>query len=162
MKLNVQKRLAASVLRGSQKRVKFDPDKLSEIKEAITKHDIAGLVNKGVIGMTPKIGVSRGRARKIHEQKKKGRRKGQGSRKGKATARLPAKESWMNRIRLQREFLNELKEKDLVTLPTFREIYRKAKGGFFRSKRHIKVYLEDNELFVKTEKSDKSEKVVKK
>lgn len=161
MKLNVQKRLAASVLRGSQKRVRFDPEKLSEIKEAITKHDITGLINKGVIGIKPKVGVSRGRARALHDQKKKGRRKGHGSRKGKATARTPAKESWMNRIRLQREFLAELKEKNLVTLDTYREIYGKAKGGFFRSKRHIKIYLQDNELFAKTDKTEAAAKTEK-
>jgi large subunit ribosomal protein L19e len=149
MKLNVQKRLAASVLRASEKRVWFDPQRLTEVKEAITKHDIANLINKGAIGIRPKVGVSRGRARKIKVQKSKGRRKGQGSRGGKFTARSPAKESWMNRIRLQREFLAELKEKKLISLATYRDIYGKAKGGFFRSRRHVKIYLTDNDLFEK-------------
>ena len=149
MKLNVQKRLASSVLNASEKRVWFDPEKLSEIKEAITKQDISSLINKGVIGLKPKRGVSRGRARERRSQKIKGRRRGPGSRKGKATARSPAKRVWINKIRLQRGFLKELIDKKLITLSTYHSIYKKAKGGFFRSRRHIKVYLEDNDLFVK-------------
>ncbi len=149
MKLDVQKRIAAAVLKSSEKRVWFDPEKLSEIKEAITKHDIASLINRGVIGVRPKKGVSRGRARKIMVQKSKGRRKGSGSRKGKATARAPLKEAWMNRVRLQRELLKELRDKKLITVKSYHELYSKSKGGFFRSRRHIKIYMQENEMFVK-------------
>ena len=49
MKVNNQKRLAAQLLKCSEKRIRFDPDKLSDIKEAITKIDIRGLINDKVI-----------------------------------------------------------------------------------------------------------------
>ena len=93
----------------------IDPEKLTEVKEAITKEDIRSLIKDKIIRKKPKVGVSRGRARKKAVQKKKGRRKGAGSRKGKTTARLPRKKSWINRIRAQRKLLQSLKEKEKIS-----------------------------------------------
>ena len=149
MKLNNQKKLAAKILGGSPKRVIIDTANLEQIKEAITKFDIKGLISNGVISEKPKRGISRARARKKQDQKRKGRQSGHGNKKGKSTARTPKKQVWMNKIRLQRSFLQELKEKELVTSKIFRDLYKKAKGGFFRSKRHIKVYITDNKLVSK-------------
>ncbi|MBR9675781.1 50S ribosomal protein L19e [Candidatus Woesearchaeota archaeon] len=146
MKLKNQKRIAASVFKGSKKRVIFETSKLEQIKEAITRFDIRNLITQGVISEKPKRGVSRGRARKVNEQKRKGRRSGAGNKKGTRTARTPKKLVWMNKIRLQRSFLKELKEKKLVDDKIFRDLYRKAKGGFFRSKRHIKLYVNEHGL----------------
>jgi large subunit ribosomal protein L19e len=146
MKLNNQKKLAAKVLKGSPKRVILDVSKLDQIKEAITKFDIKGLINTGVITEKPKRGISRARARKRQDQRRKGRQSGAGHKKGKSTARTPKKLNWMKKIRLQRSFLQELKLKELVSASVFRNLYRKAKGGFFRSKRHIRVYITDNKL----------------
>lgn len=139
-------------MKGSPKRVRFDETRLADIKEAITKYDIKALIEDGAITEIKKRGVSRGRARKRQAQRSKGRQRGQGSRKGKKTARLPRKLDWMNRIRLQREFLRELKEKDLVSNTIFRDLYLKAKGGFFRSKRHLKIYITENKLVTKNVK----------
>jgi ribosomal protein L19E len=36
-----------------------------------------------------------------------------------------------------------LKEKKIIDDKLYRELYLKSKGGFFRSKRHIKIYLEE-------------------
>ncbi|MBR9690900.1 50S ribosomal protein L19e [Candidatus Woesearchaeota archaeon] len=144
--LKIQKRLAATHFKGSKKRVRFDPDRLEDVKEAITKYDVKALIKDGAITEVKKKGVSRGRARKRQEQKRKGRQKGQGLRKGKKTARLPKKQAWMQKIRVIRKFLKELKEKDLLTKQVFRDLYRKAKGGFFRSKRHVKIYITEKKL----------------
>ena len=149
MKLTVQKRLAASILKCSPKRIWFDQSKLEEIKESITKQDTRSLIAAGTIRMKPEAGVSRGRARHIMRQKSKGLRKGSGSRKGKKTARLSKKEGWMKKVRIQRDFLKELKAKSLLTTANFRQLYRKSKGGFFRSKRHIKLYLDEHQLVKK-------------
>ncbi len=157
MKLNIQKRLAAQILKCSKDKVKFEEDRLEDIKEAITKADIRALIIDKAISRKKKKGISRARARKRGIQRRKGRQKGYGSRKGKKTARLPKKKNWMNRVRLQRSFLKELKEKKLIDNKNFRDLYRKSKGGFFRSKRHIKIYLEEHDLIKK-----KKEKVVKK
>jgi len=146
MNLKTQKRLASKILKGSKKRVKFDESRLEDIKESITKADIRSLIIDKAISIEKKKGISRVRAKKRQKQKRKGKQRGHGSRKGKSTARLPKKINWMNRVRLQRAFLKDLKDKDLIDNKTFREIYKKIKGGFFRSKRHLKLYLEEHKL----------------
>ncbi len=149
MNLKIQKTLAAKIMKGSPKRVRFQEDRLSDIKEAITKYDIKALIQDGAITQIPKRGVSRGRARKSHEQRTKGRQRGHGSRKGNKTARSPAKREWINKIRLIRLFLTELKEKKLITNEIYRDLYLKSKGGFFRSRRHLKLYITENKLVAK-------------
>lgn len=142
-----QKRIAAKLAGCSPKRVKMDTSKLAQIKEAITSADVRSLISNGSIKIEPKVGVSRGRARLKSIQKSKGRRKGHGSRKGRAYARSPKKQKWMNKIRLQREFIIDLKNKNLISKDVYKDIYYKAGGGFFRSKRHVKLYLEEKGIF---------------
>lgn len=144
-----QKRMAAQILKCSAKRVSFDGESLEDIKEAITKVDIRALIKQGMIKRKPVKGISKVRLRKRKQQKRHGQRRGLGRRKGKATARLPKKKAWMNKIRLQRKFLKELRDKKLIKESTYRELYRKAHGGFFRSKRHLKLYITDNKLVKK-------------
>jgi large subunit ribosomal protein L19e len=146
MELKVQRRLAADVLRCSPKRVVFNPEELEEIKGAITKHDIRNLINEGIIIKKQVKGVSRGRTRKRIRQRRKGLQKGEGHHKGTPNARSSEKREWIMRIRHQRAYLLELKTKKLITTKTFVLLYRKAKGGFFRSKRHIKIYIDENKL----------------
>ena len=142
MNLKNKKRLAGILLKRGLKRVWFNPDKLSEIKEAITKDDIRNLIRDGSIRVKPKIGNSRFRSRKLLIQKRKGRRQGPGTRKGKSTSRLPRKREWINRVRKQREFIKLLKDKKAIDAAKYKELRAKVKGGFFRSKRHLKLYLE--------------------
>jgi large subunit ribosomal protein L19e len=151
MDLKVQKRIAAQVLGCSPKRVIFDNEALDDIKAAITKRDIRLLIGAGAISSKPVKGVSRVRARKIKVQKSKGRQKGPGSRKGKYDTHFKSKLFWMNNIRFQRAFLKEISEKDIIDRKTYRDLYLKAKGGFFRSKRHIKIYIEEHGLAKKPE-----------
>lgn len=149
MKLNNQKKLAGKVAGVSSKRVRLDMDRIEDIKESITKADIKGLIKDGAIRIVQKKGVSRARANKIKKQKSKGRRKGPGSMKGKKTARAPKKETWMNKIRLQRALIKDMKVKQLITTAGFRELYGKCKGGFFRSIRHLKLYIEEHGMVAK-------------
>lgn len=146
MRLTVQRRLAATLFKCSGKKVWFDNDRLEDIKEAITKQDVKGLIAEGAIRAKPMTSISRGRARENKKQKAKGLRKGTGSRKGKKTARLPKKVAWMSKVRVQRAFLKELREKKIITPTVYQKLYLKSKGGFFRSKRHIKLYIEDQKL----------------
>jgi large subunit ribosomal protein L19e len=146
MKLNVQKRLAASVFGCSKKRIRFDSERLDDIKESITKADIKSLIKDKAIYEVPEKGVSRFRARKILLQKRKGDRRGVGSRKGKKTARLPGKEDWMNRIRAQRTLLKTMKLHKIIENDIYKDLYKKSQAGFFRSKRHIRLYIEEHEL----------------
>jgi large subunit ribosomal protein L19e len=147
--MKLQKRLAASVLNCSEKRVWFDPEKLSDIKEAITKFDIRTLVKRGIIARTPPKGVSRFRARRTKIQKRKERRKGSGSRKGAAHARLKPKKFWINAVRAQRDLLKRLRDRGLISKKDFHSLYNKSKGGFFRSVRHIKLYVQEQDMIKK-------------
>lgn len=149
MKLSTQRALSAKVLKVGKKRIWFDKTKGNEIREAITRSDIRSLVRRNVIQSRPQLGTSRVRARKILTQKRKGRQQGEGSRKGSPFARLPKKQLWMSLVRSQRTFVKDLKEKKLVDNHTYRDLYRKIKGGYFRNKRHIKLYLSEQKLFQK-------------
>lgn len=144
MDLKVQKRLTAQIMDCSPKRVIFDNDRLDDIKQAITKRDLKLLIGSGAISKKNIQGISRVRANKIATQKRKGRRSGPGTHKGKFTARYQPKMVWMNNVRVQREFLKMLLDKNIVTRLAYRELYLKSKGGFFRSRRHIKLYLEEH------------------
>ena len=155
MKLKAQKTIAGKVMKCSPYRVVFATEHLSDIKEAITRQDIKTLINQGIIRKRQEKGTSRVRARHIQTQKRKGRQRGQGSRKGKKTARAPKKETWMNRIRVQRKFLKRLVEKEKVSTKDYRILYNKAKGGFFRSKRHIQLYVQEHKI-LKNEQTTKN------
>ena len=141
MDLKNQRRLAAEVLKCGENRIWIDPEQNEEVEKAVTRRDVRNLVKQGVIKARKKKGVSRGRAQKLHAQQKKGRRRGYGSRKGTAYARLPKKRRWIRTIRPIRAYLKELKKEKLIDKSTYRKYYIRAKGGEFKSKHHLKTHL---------------------
>ena len=149
MDLRVQKRIAADILKCSPKRVVISTEKPEDIKESITKADIRGLIIDKIITRKQKIGVARAKAELKRQKKRHGRRRGPGSRKGRTDARMDIKRSWINTIRLQRQFLKHLRDEHKIEKETYRDLYHKAKGGFFRSKRHLTVYIEERNLMKK-------------
>lgn len=152
MGLSIQKRLASRILKCSNKKVWLNPKNLEDIKEAITKADIRALINKGEIKKKVTKRKSKVRSRKRKEQRKKGRQKGSGSRKGKSRARLSKKKAWTNKIRAQRIFIKSLRDTSKITKKTYRSLYNKCNGGLFRSKRHIKLYINEHRLIKNEEK----------
>ena len=116
MMITNQKRMAAQILSKKEgrevgiHRVWIHPDYLEEVTSAVQKDDVRQLIEEGIIKAKPIVGISRSRARKAAMQKSKGRRKGQGSRKGTFNARAPKKERWMRIIRSQRKMLKEFRE----------------------------------------------------
>lgn len=144
--LSKQKKLASKVTGVGTERVKIDQSMAEEIKEAITREDIRALISNGAIEILPAQGISRHRARERHEQKKKGRRRGPGLRRGKAGAREPTHRKWINKIRSLRAHLMELREKKILDPKTYRELYMRAKGGFFRDMGHLKIYLKQRDM----------------
>jgi len=147
MNLTLQRRLASQILKCAPEKVKFNTEKLADLKESITKADVKSMIAKGAITVKATAESSRGRIRKVQAQKKKGLRKGLGSRKGTANARSNEKEVWMNKIRKQRDFLKQLRDKSKITPAIYQKLFRKAKGGYFRSQRHLKLYMEEHNLF---------------
>ncbi len=143
MNLSLQRRLAAEILKCGTERVWISPEHAELVAKAITREDIRRLIEKGIIRKKQKKGTSRGRARVLAEKKRKGRRRGPGSRKGKKTARMPRKRLWIMRIRALRKLLRKLKEEQKITRREYRRLYMLAKGGFFRSKAHLLLYLRE-------------------
>lgn len=144
--LAIQKRLASEILGVGQTRVWIDPEKIEEVAKAITREDIRGLIEQGVIKRKPVRGISRGRARERALKRAKGRRRGHGSRKGAKGARSPSKEQWMKRIRALRKRLRELRDAGKITRGIYRKLYLKAKGGEFRSVAHLDAFLKSQSL----------------
>ncbi len=144
-----QKAIAAKVLKCGISRVWIDPSKISDVEDAITTEDVRRLVKDGVISALQKQGVSKYRKSKLMKQKKKGRRKGHGSRKGKAGARTPTKEQWMARIRSMRALLKQMRDQGVIERRTYRNLYAISKSGFFRSKSHLMTHIEHNNLLKK-------------
>lgn len=140
--LTAQRRLAADVLDVGKNRVWFDPSAQDEIASAITREEIRELVADGLISADPKQGNSRGRVRERDAKRAYGHRKGQGTRKGKATARHDDRQQWIDQIRAQRRELRRLRDDDTLSRSQYREIYDKARGGEFRSVRYMRNFIE--------------------
>lgn len=145
--MKLQKRLAGLVMKCSPRRIRFREAELDKIKEAITRFDVKKLVNRGLIVRAPITGTARAKTKLRKAQKRKGRGRGTGTRKGRKSARTRPKEAWMAKVRVQRALLKRLLERNHITKETYKNLYRKVKGGYFRSSRHIKFYLEDQNLF---------------
>jgi len=144
MRFDHQRRLAAAVIGCGVNRVRIttDPAEQENVFDAITREQIRELIRRNVITKREEIGVSRSRARMRAAQRKKGRRRGHGTRKGTANARMPRKQQWMGTIRRLRAYLRELKAQGRIDVHTYRRFYRQAKGGMFKSKAHLTQQLQ--------------------
>lgn len=139
--LRNQRRMAAAILKCGKGRVWIDPDRTDDVAAAVTRSDVRRLVTGGAIQKLPAGGVSRSRARHDQAQRAKGRQRGQGSRKGKSTARRPKKERWVQLIRPIRDELRKLRDDGKIDARTYRAYYLRAKGGQFRSRAHLVAHL---------------------
>ncbi|MBI2669179.1 50S ribosomal protein L19e [Candidatus Woesearchaeota archaeon] len=147
--MDAKKILAGKILNISPHKVRFAPEALEDIRKAITRADIRGLIAIHKITAERTPFHSRGPARVKMVQKRKGRQRGKGSKKGTRFAIVTRKRQWINRIRVQRIFLQELRDKKLLTPHDYQDLYLKSKGGFFRNKRHIKLWLTEHNLIKK-------------
>ncbi len=149
MSLKSQRRLAAQILKIGQNRVWIEPERIDDVEAAITRDEIRKLVHEGVIKSLPEKGVSRARARILHEKKKKGRRRGPGSMTGAAHAKISRKEAWMSKIRALRKRLRELKMNKIIIESTYWKMYKMASSGRFESVADLERYLKTHELWRK-------------
>jgi len=147
--LKSQRRLAAEILKIGQNRVWIDSERTEDAEAAMTREEIKKLIHEGIIKRLPEKGISRARARIVHEQKKKRRRSGSGSRSGSARAKISKKEAWMSKIRALRKRLRELKANKIVTESTYRKFYKMASSGRFVSVGDLERYLKAHELWRK-------------
>ncbi|MBT5274471.1 50S ribosomal protein L19e [Candidatus Woesearchaeota archaeon] len=148
----MQKRLSSKVAKVGLARVKINPENVDQVKEAITKADIRDLIDNKVIEILPLVRNSKARARLRAKAKKKGRQSGPGSKVGTRNARTPTKRVWINRIRLQRKIIKSFKDSGRLSTGDWKTLYYRAKGGFFRNKRHLLQTLEQGKLLKEKKK----------
>jgi len=148
-KLSSQRRLAAQILKVGQNRVWINPERMDDVEAAITREEVKKLIHEKVITSLPEKGVSRARAKTIQEKKRKGRRKGSGSKTGAGHAKISKKEAWMSRIRSLRKRLRELKASRVITEATYRKLYMIAGSGRFESVADLERYLKAHDLWRK-------------
>lgn len=146
MSLESQRRLAAELLKIGKGRVWINPNRIEDVEAAITREEIRRLIHEEIIQPLPKKGVSRVRARVLHEKKKKGLRRGPGRKSGTTHARISKKQRWMRKIRALRRELRELKTSRTITENVYRRLYNKAGSGVFESTADLKRYIETHSL----------------
>jgi large subunit ribosomal protein L19e len=139
MVVNIRKKreLAARILGVGVNRIRFEPDKLDEVGDSITRENIRTLINNGTIWTIKPKGTSRARAKaKLIIRRKHGT--GLGSKKGKKTARTGKKELYVIKVRSMRYHLKVLKDRNDVNRETYWSIYKKVNGGQVRSLAHLR------------------------
>lgn len=144
-----QKRIASEILKCGESRVWIAQD--PKVGKAITRSDVRNLIKEGMIKKLPAKKAKRLDTRKNLLQKKKRRRKGPGSRKGTLAARIGKKETWLKIVRPQRKVLRELRKKKEIQEGSYRKLYKMVKGGVFRSKSHLLLYLQEKGLVKKAQ-----------
>lgn len=152
MNLKTKKILASKALNAGKNRIYFDPERLSEIKEAITKQDIIALNQDGIIKIKPVKG------RKTVVKRK--RRKGAGKIKMKIRKR---KENYVRLTRKLRKYLKGLKQKGAIENDLYWKLRTKIKTNSFKSLFNFKEYISGiGKLEAKTQTNESHNKTNKK
>jgi large subunit ribosomal protein L19e len=136
-------------LKVGQDRVWIDSTRIEDVEAAITREEIRKLIHEGVIKPLKEKGVSRARARIVHQKKKKGLKRGPGSRSGAIRAKISKKEAWMSKVRALRKRLRELKTNKIITESTYRKLYTMVKSGRFTSVADMERFLKAHDLWRK-------------
>lgn len=137
MSATTVKRLAADILGVGVNRVRLDKDNLGKVEDALTRADVRGLVDEGLVYAIPK--------KAGHRTQEKPRQR-RGRRKGSKKARTGGKSAWMVRIRSQRAYLEQLLGSGELPRGHKRAIYLKIKGGAFKGKAAMRAYLAENRM----------------
>lgn len=143
MSTKTVRRLAASILKVGEARIRMAPGEQKAANEALTRDDVRGLIKRGAVYAEPKRGVSRFRGREKARQRALGRRRGTGSRKGRKYSKIPRKTQWIRRIRAQRKLLSKLLEEARIEPSVYRHTYNMVKGGAFKGRSTMLTHLAD-------------------
>ena len=125
-----KKVLASRVFNVGANKIIFNPSRLNEISEAITRQDMIDLHNAGAIIISEKAG-----RKKV--EKRKRRRKDGNFRK----IVFNRKRDYIIITRKLRNYLFELRKQKRIDDEKYQEVRRKIKTRNFKSKAQLKEYL---------------------
>lgn len=127
MKLENKKELVARSLGVGKGRIKFNTERLSELKEAITKQDIRDLKESGAIIILEKQG-----RKKL--KKSKGRRRAGSVKKKVQNGKI----KYITITRKLRAYLADLRKKQKLSSEEYLKLRQEIKASSFKSLSHLK------------------------
>lgn len=144
MVVNIGKKreLVARILGVGANRVRFEPDKLEDVADSITRDNIRSLINSGAIWTVRVKGTSRGKAKEKRAVWKT-HGKGPGSKKGHKTTRVGKKAVYVVKVRSMRYHLKVLKDRKEITNDVYWQVYKKVNGGQVRSLAHLRDLVKE-------------------
>lgn len=131
MKLEKKKALVARTVGVGKSRIIFNKERLTEIKELMTKQDVLDLIADGAIM------IKEGKGRKALERKSKRRRKGSVKMKIKQ-----GKSDYVRKVRKLRNYLFQLREKE-VSKESYDKLRQEIRASMFRDMAHFKERVKE-------------------
>ena len=123
--LRSQRRLSSYVLGAGRNRVWFDPLRIKDIQDALTRSDIEELIKDNAI---------KAKKKSVKKTKHKKRKKNVAHVKKKLNFR---KRDYMLRIRKLRKFIKNMKNSRKINREEFYQLRKMAKSGQFPDLRHL-------------------------
>ena len=126
--LKTKRQLVSRILGVGLDRVKFDPEHLDDVADAITRDNIRSLITANVIEIKPIKGTSKGRSYfKKLQRRKRGTK--QGSKKGRTGARTGKKQVYVRKIKAMRHQLKVSKLRKEIANEDYWKLYKQVSGN---------------------------------
>ncbi len=131
MNMLKKKRLAARTLNVGIDRIRFNEERIEEIKEAITKQDIRDLFASKAIIIKP----ARGKKKAVNQRRKRG--------EGKIRRKVRGKE-YVILTRKLRGYISQLRKQGKIDKLKYDELRKRIRERMFRSKSHLRSLISQN------------------
>ena len=139
--LKTKRQLVSRILGVGVDRVKFDPEHLDDVADAITRDNIRSLITANVIEIKPIRGTSKGRSHfKKLQRSKRGTK--QGSKKGRKGARTGKKQVYVRKIKAMRHQLKVSKLRKEIANENYWKLYKQVSGNQVRNLAHLRSLIE--------------------
>lgn len=139
--LKTKRQLVSRILGVGVDRVKFDPEHLDDVADAITRDNIRSLITANVIEIKPIKGTSKGRSHfKKLQRSKRGAK--QGSKKGRKGARTGKKQVYVRKIKAMRHQLKVSKSRKEIVNEDYWKLYKQVSGNQVRNLAHLRSLIE--------------------
>jgi large subunit ribosomal protein L19e len=136
--LRLQKKLTARILKVGKNKVWIDPDRMEDIKEAITSEDIRELIRDKAIKKKLTKGVKARAGAKRKKRKKKVRKRRTGRIKKRINKR---KQKYVKNIRKLRNYLKSIRKQNKISSKEHNKLKKLIKAGYLTSKKNIEEYI---------------------